>query len=86
MLGARTADPAAAGYVALERVRATLGGRTGSFVLQHSGQMEPGATTLVISVVPGSGTDALTGLRGSFEIRIVDGVHHYGFEYTLPDG
>src|SRR5690348_14426509 len=35
MLSAKTAVPASAGYVAIERVEATVNGRQGSFVLQH---------------------------------------------------
>jgi hypothetical protein len=34
-------------------------------------------------VVPGSGTDALAGLRGALTIDIVDGEHFYTFDYAL---
>src|SRR6202167_6102221 len=44
------------GYVAMERVTGTLKGRTGSFVLQHSGTMNRGAPQLSVTVVPDSGT------------------------------
>ena len=52
MLAARTAIPNSAGYVALEQVRGTVGGRTGTFMLQHSGTMNRGAASLVLTVVP----------------------------------
>jgi hypothetical protein len=39
MLSAVTATPGSAGYVAIELVTGTLQGRSGSFVLQHSGLM-----------------------------------------------
>ncbi|HEY3665137.1 MAG TPA: DUF3224 domain-containing protein, partial [Polyangiaceae bacterium] len=39
MIGARSEVKGSAGYVAIERVVGTLGGRSGSFVLQHSGTM-----------------------------------------------
>src|SRR4051812_15030476 len=39
MLAAGTSVTGSAGYVALERVTGRLAGRTGSFVLQHSGTM-----------------------------------------------
>ena len=42
---------------------AALGGRRGGFILQHAGTMRKGAPTLIVTVVPDSGTDQLTGLR-----------------------
>ena len=73
-----------AGYVAMERVTGTLHGRSGTFVLQHSGTMERGAMHLQLTVVPDSGTGELTGLAGSMQIIIEDGQHSYVFDYTLP--
>jgi hypothetical protein len=72
------------GYVALERVTGTLGGRTGSFTLQHNATMQNGKGDLNIVVVPGSGTEQLAGLSGKFNIEIKDGKHYYDLEYTLP--
>jgi len=83
MLTAMTDVQGSAGYVALERVTGTLHGRTGTFVLQHSGTMNRGAPHLVITVVPDSGTGELTGLAGAMTITIVDGKHLYEFQYTL---
>ncbi|HEY2115710.1 MAG TPA: DUF3224 domain-containing protein, partial [Candidatus Angelobacter sp.] len=41
---------------------------------------------LSISVAPDSGTGELTGLAGTFTIKIAaDGKHSYDFEYTLPE-
>lgn len=77
--------PPTAGAVAMEKVTGRLNGRSGTFVLQHSGTMEQGATTSwSIAVVPGSGTGELTGLSGKMEIIIQDGKHSYVFDYTLP--
>jgi Protein of unknown function (DUF3224) len=73
-----------AGYVAIERVEGSLQGRQGSFVLQHTGTMHRGAPSLLVSVVPDSGTGDLVGLAGTFEIIVADGVHRYVFRYTLP--
>lgn len=84
MLFAGTAVRESAGYVAIERVSATLGGRRGTFVLQHSGTMNRGAPSLICAVVPDSGTDELTGLTGTMNIIIADGKHSYEFEYSLP--
>ena len=85
MLSARTATPGSAGYVAIERVEGTLGGQNGTFILQHSGTMSADGQTLVITVVPDSGTGDLTVLSGSMQIRIEDGKHFYDFDYTLPE-
>lgn len=84
MLSAMTAFEGSAGYVAIERVTGTLQGRTGSFVLQHSGAMNRGAPTLSVTVVPDSGTGELEGISGHMQIDIRDGQHFYSFEYTLP--
>jgi len=83
MLSAGTSVKGSAGYVAIERVNGSLGGRQGSFVLQHSGTMNRGAPQLTISVVPDSGTGQLTGLAGTMSIMIADGRHSYAFDYTL---
>ena len=73
------------GYVAMEVVTGTLDGRTGSFALQHSGTMMNNNFTLIIVVVPGSGTGELAGIDGKMNILIAaDGKHSYDFEYTLP--
>jgi hypothetical protein len=74
-----------AGYVALEQVTGSLKGRRGSFVLQHVGTMDKSGMTLRVTVVPGSGTDQLQGIAGSFTITITAGQHSYDFDYTLPE-
>jgi hypothetical protein len=71
-------------YVALERVEGTLGGRRGSFVLAHKGEMTAGVPDMLVTVAPGSGTDELTGLSGRMVIHIAAGKHSYDFEYALP--
>lgn len=71
-------------YVAMERVRGTLDGRTGTFALVHRGLMDKGAQDLLITVVPGSGTGELTGLTGVFHLTIEGGEHRYDLEYNLP--
>lgn len=84
MLTALSPVKGSAGYVAIERVSGALAGRSGSFVFQHSGTMDQGAQRLSISVVPGTGTGALTGITGTFKIDVVEGKHLYEFEYSLP--
>jgi len=85
MLSAMTDVKGSAGYVAIERVTGTLKGRSGSFVLQHTGTMTRGAPELTITVVPDSGSDQLVSLAGKMAIKIVDGKHSYDFEYVLLD-
>jgi hypothetical protein len=85
MLGVRTAVEGSAGYVAMEEVAGVLGGRRGTFVLQHSGTMKGGALQLSVTVVPDSGTGELSGIAGRMEIKIEGGKHSYDFEYTLPE-
>ncbi len=83
MLSARTSVKNSAGYVAIEKVTGTLGGKRGSFVLQHNATMTRGVPYLNIIVVPDSGTDELTGLSGTMKINIDAGKHSYEFEYSL---
>lgn len=86
MLAYRSAVDGSAGYVAMELVDGTLDGRRGSFVLQHSGTMTRGAASLVLGVVPDSGTGDLAGLRGTMGIEIAAGKHWYAFKYDIaPD-
>jgi hypothetical protein len=85
MLSAMTEVNGSAAYVALERVKGSLNGRKGSFVLSHIGIMKRGTASLTVSVVPDSATHELTGLHGTMTIKIEDDVHSYAFEYSLED-
>jgi hypothetical protein len=84
MLSAGAVEKGSAGYVAMEIVRGTLDGRSGSFALQHSGTMTRGSARLTIDVVPDSGTGELEGLTGAMTIRVEDGRHEYELDYALP--
>jgi hypothetical protein len=84
MLTAGTAVTGSAVYVAIERVQATLAGRTGSFALHHTGVMTRGAPTLTVTVVPDSGTDGLEGIAGRLDIIFEGQQHVYVLDYTLP--
>jgi hypothetical protein len=53
-----------ASFVGMERVVGRVGGRSGSFVLEHHGTFQGGVVQNTWSVVPGSGTGDLRGLRG----------------------
>lgn len=83
MLAVGTPVAGSAAYVAMERISGSLDGRIGSFLAQHSGTMDRGTPSLAVDVVPDSGSEALTGLRGRIQIDIVDGEHHYTFDYEI---
>jgi hypothetical protein len=85
MLSAGTSVKGSAAYVAIERVSGRLQGRTGSFVLQHSGTLTRGAPQQSVTVVPDSGTGQLVGLAGKMTIKIDDGKHSYELEYALAE-
>lgn len=85
MLTAGSAVKGSGVYVAIEKVTGTLEGRTGTFVLQHTGTMTQNTPQLTITVVPDSGTGQLTGITGKMTIIIAaGGKHSYNLEYTLP--
>jgi hypothetical protein len=57
-------DDRSASFVSMQRFRGKLGGRQGTFVLQGQEIIENGKIKATWFVVPGSGTDDLSGLRG----------------------
>jgi hypothetical protein len=62
-----TRGPDAASFVGVERVTASVHGRSGTFVLQDQGTLKGSSVSGAWFVVPGSGTGELTGLRGEGE-------------------
>ncbi len=84
MMAVQAEVKGSAGYVAMERVTGKLGGREGTFVLQHCGTMNRGVPQLSVTVVPDSGTGELARLAGKMDIIIApDKTHTYNFVYTL---
>ncbi|CAM5336389.1 hypothetical protein SAVIM338S_00995 [Streptomyces avidinii] len=73
-------------YAGMELVSGTVDGREGSFVLKEEGSFDATGTRCHFTVVPGSGTAALTGLAGSgsFVHRHGDTSVEYVFAYDLP--
>src|SRR5207247_3766568 len=63
-------------FVGLERVVGQLAGKAGSFVLQRTGAFEGGVAKESYSVVPGSGTGELRGLRGEGATAVGHGMEH----------
>jgi hypothetical protein len=75
-----------AAFVGLERVVGKVGGRSGSFVLQHTGTFDGAMATSKLSVVPGSGTGELSGIHGegTFEAGLgSDGVRSLELDYSF---
>jgi hypothetical protein len=73
-------------YVAMESFAGSLDGRSGSFNFAHTASTDGGPDRLheVVVIVPGSGTDELSGLSGSGRIRIDDdGTHFLELEYAF---
>lgn len=52
-------------YTGLERITGTIGGRSGSVVVEARGVFAEGTATTTLTVVPGSGSGELAGIRGS---------------------
>jgi hypothetical protein len=72
-----------AGYVAIEVVTGTLNGKHGSFALQHFATMDASGPRMQVIIVPGSGTEELKSITGTFTIRVENGQHFYELEYEL---
>jgi hypothetical protein len=69
-------DDGSATFVGLERVVGRIGSRTGSFVLQRTGVFEHGQAKESYSVIPGSATGDLRGLKGDGNTAVGHGMEH----------
>ena len=65
-----------ASFVGHERITGSIAGRTGSFVLQRTGVFEGGQAKESYSVIPGSGTGDLKGLKGDGTSSVGHGMEH----------
>ena len=73
------------GYVAVEMMKVSLKGRSGTFTLMHHATMKSeGDFRMLINVIPDSGTGELAGLSGALTIIIEGSKHSYKFDYSLP--
>jgi hypothetical protein len=73
-----------AAFVGLERVSGRLGGKAGTFVLQHIGVFEDDQAKASYSVVPGSATGELQGLHGEGSFAVGHGTEHpFSLNYDL---
>jgi len=82
MLAVRTATPGSAGYVLIERVEATLAGKSGSFLLQHYGILDRSRPEQKVAVIPDSGSGELAGIAGQMSIDAAAN-HAYVFSYSF---
>lgn len=81
MMTANGTVEGSAAAVAIEHFKGSLSGRKGSFALVHSSTMGGGEFSMIIRVVPDSGTEQLEGLTGTLEIVIEGGKHFYNFDF-----
>ena len=65
-----------ASFVGLERFVGRLAGKAGTFVLRRTGAFEGGQARESYSVIPGSGTGELRGLRGDGTSDVGHGTEH----------
>jgi hypothetical protein len=65
-----------ASFVGLERVVGRIGSKTGTFVLQRTGTFENGQARESYSVIPGSATGDLFGLKGDGNSAVGHGMEH----------
>ncbi len=71
-------------FVGLERVSGRIGAKSGSFVLQRLGVFEDGQAQESYSVIPGSATGQLRGLRGEGRTTVGHGTEHpFTLDYEL---
>jgi len=77
-------DDENASFLGFEKVTGSLGGRSGSFVLRHTGFYDGEQARATCEVVPGSGTGELAGLSGSGEFAAGHAEEHdMSFEYEI---
>ncbi|MBM7811413.1 DUF3224 domain-containing protein [Saccharothrix algeriensis] len=58
-----------AGYVAIEKFRGTLEGRSGAFAFQHGATISPAGPDFYGRIIPGSGTGELVGITGTVKLE-----------------
>jgi hypothetical protein len=73
-------------FVGHERVVGKVRGKTGTFVLQRTGVFEEGQAKESYTVIPGSATGELRGLRGEGRTAVGHGMEHpFSLDYELVE-
>lgn len=71
-------------YAGFEQITVSLHGKSGTFVLHHDATMFSGGGSASWTIMNGSGTGELAGLRGKAELtRHDDGSHTLVLDYDL---
>jgi len=71
-------------YSGIQRLQGTLGGVSGSFVVQADGEFAGGEARSRWHVIEGSGTDGLAGLTGTGQSAATDTPPgHFSLDYEL---
>lgn len=77
-------DDSGATVIGLERISGQLNGKSGSFAIESRGGYEDGVATGELTVVPGSGTGELEGIRGrGVAVSGKDGTTSFSLDYDL---
>lgn len=70
--------------IALERITGSVGGRAGSFVLQHTSTFAESGVTGTYEVVPGSGAGELRGITGTGTLSVSgEGPYPFALDYDF---
>lgn len=78
--GDRTAQ-----FVGLQRITGSVGGHRGSLVMAAEGSHDGTSSRITLTVIDGSGTNDLTGIRGNGRLDAPGGPEgRYELEYDLP--
>ncbi len=72
-----------AGYVALEVFDGQIDAHRGRVIFQQFGTMNAGDYVLRYQIVPGSGTDGLSGITGVLDLLIEEGSHNVTLRYVV---
>jgi hypothetical protein len=77
-------DGGSRSYCGFEQVTGTVAGLTGTFVLRHAAEGDAEGGWMTWTVLPGSGTGELAGVRGEGQItRHDDGSHTYWLDLSV---
>ena len=71
-LMAHSSDKSAV-FVGMEKVTATINGKSGSFIIQHNGKFENGVASSNFVIVTGSGQGDLAAIEGSGSFESTEG-------------
>jgi hypothetical protein len=71
-------------FLGMQRITATIGGLTGSFVASAEGDHDGSGSTITFSIIAGSGTGQLSGIAGDGSLVSKGGPKGtYELDYTL---